>query len=221
MKRLFTFLYLLSLLLAFAIAGLWIYSYRHEGNLYWGRQAKALFDEREDGVTGASLDADWDVSWKHGELALYYDYAAESFSNPYTSAPGFPPDPEIVKQYEQGWTKEVKEFEDKTPAHGFESKAERISDSADEPTWQRRRGFDWKWPQIPRTCAQIRTNSGGSRGLWFPAWAPLALTMILPTAWLARLARRRRRIAKHLCTECGYDLRATPQRCPECGKVAK
>lgn len=48
-------------------------------------------------------------------------------------------------------------------------------------------------------------------------------TLILPTAWLVRtvylsetrLVRRR----KGLCVGCGYDLRGTPGRCPECGAV--
>ena len=53
-----------------------------------------------------------------------------------------------------------------------------------------------------------------------PYWMPLAATAVLPAlwAWRANVRRRRqRRIAAGLCLDCGYDLRATPDRCPECG----
>ena len=51
----------------------------------------------------------------------------------------------------------------------------------------------------------------------FPCWvvlpplaAPSALTLLA-----ARKRRRRSRASQ--CASCGYDLRATPDRCPECG----
>src|SRR5205085_4709553 len=115
---------------------------------------------------------------------------------------------EIVKQYEQGWTRSVAEDDGETQHHGHQPDATGISLPDFDKSWLGRRGFAWSGEKIPRTGAEIPRQGAGHYGLWFPAWAPLALTMILPVTWLVSLVRRRRRISKHHCPNCGYDLRA-------------
>lgn len=45
----------------------------------------------------------------------------------------------------------------------------------------------------------------------------LGTTAVLPLAWAAGRRRRSSRRRRGLCLRCGYDLRASPERCPECG----
>ena len=54
-------------------------------------------------------------------------------------------------------------------------------------------------------------------GLSVRPWLPAALLAVLPAAWILRHRRTRHRRSSGLCASCGYDLRATPGRCPECG----
>jgi hypothetical protein len=100
---------------------------------------------------------------------------------------------------------------------------------------------------IPTPAAQWEHSSGGhavaERRKWFwfnhpadywlrrPApssitvdcWSiglrlwPAALLLSLPS--IAWLALRRQRRQDGYCATCGYDLRATPDRCPECGTI--
>jgi hypothetical protein len=54
-----------------------------------------------------------------------------------------------------------------------------------------------------------------------PCWAVTLAMLLPPMLMLLRVRRKRKRLGENLCPACGYDLRATPDRCPECGTVPK
>ena len=59
-----------------------------------------------------------------------------------------------------------------------------------------------------------------SRDWWMPHWLPATIAAVPGAAWL--MLRRRTRRANNRrksgrCQACGYDLRASRDRCPECG----
>jgi hypothetical protein len=65
--------------------------------------------------------------------------------------------------------------------------------------------------------------SGGRAHGWevvIPYRVLVIVAALLPAAWLRRQHRLAVAARAGLCPACGYDLRATPDRCPECGREA-
>lgn len=79
-----------------------------------------------------------------------------------------------------------------------------------------------RWNDVTQTMN--RTTVPGVYGthseFWIaPGWMML-LSLVMPSIWLRHYLQQRR-LARNqkACLNCGYDLRATPDRCPECGRV--
>jgi hypothetical protein len=54
-----------------------------------------------------------------------------------------------------------------------------------------------------------------------PLWAVTVGSLLLPAQRVLERWRTNRQVRIGRCSNCGYDHRATPDRCPECGTVPK
>jgi hypothetical protein len=91
----------------------------------------------------------------------------------------------------------------------------------------------WSFHRVSGSPRQVRRNPGleGPLGfhcairqvspslrisdLFFPYWFAVGCFLAAPAIWFKRYWGQRSR--RGVCPVCGYDLRASPNRCPECG----
>ena len=87
--------------------------------------------------------------------------------------------------------------------------------------WRPRVAYRPEWAgQVNRGGFRYTRWSDGSGQVGVPVWVVALAFAVAATSAEAVHRVRRRRSGHGLCRNCGYDLRATPGRCPECGTHA-
>ena len=89
------------------------------------------------------------------------------------------------------------------------------------PLWQAmRRSSDAKWLGFQYTTGTI-AGFVNIRIIAIPLWFLVPLCATLPAFWFLSFRRLRRRVKSGQCLSCGYDLRESKDKCPECGTTIK
>ena len=81
-----------------------------------------------------------------------------------------------------------------------------------------------EWRTLGFVLSHVAFKGGSvdhvARWMAVPHWFLIFLTAVLPLGqarYMMHQRRQTRRLCSGLCLTCGYDLRASPERCPECG----
>jgi hypothetical protein len=108
---------------------------------------------------------------------------------------------------------------DLMPLNGWEFSLENPPeglDLIDRSTFWQRIGFGFR-----STGASSEYGAESSWIIATPAWLIMIVSLLMPLQRVFSFISRHRRKRRRLCVQCGYDVRATPDRCPECGTAPK
>jgi len=202
--RIFTCIAVISLILFIATIALWVHSYNLWDQLWWKRQ---YLSTGLSPLPGASvLSRDIALISTHGEVEFSY----------------------LRIQWGRGageeqslWSVLLRpEFVETRPPNMF------LHGPRGKQTPLERLGFSWsahvgRGPEMLQTDGSLyRGSTAYSLAVGMPEWFVASLTLLAPAAWIGSRIRVRGIRRKGCCPTCGYDLRATPDRCPECGRIS-
>jgi hypothetical protein len=186
----------LSLVLAVATAVLWVRSYS---------DSKAYSLRRVDALDGGV---------RYREFALWSTYGTTCLTST---------DYELPIRL---WSYELNHFHKPRPVLG--EGWGRFSGQVQRDSIEHRRSLareTWQFAGIARyrSISQVATGRSEGEIYWLIPHSYLLTLFSLPPLLYFTLAarrglRRRARRRRGQCLDCGYDLRATPGRCPECGR---
>jgi hypothetical protein len=219
-RRLLGALSVLSLILSIAILLLWMNSYRTARWLYYTHNSFTVVNGRpwthptNYGILlrRGTLQAD---RWLNGDIHNHQ-------GDPVVTKFGVPVDAGWSSGCRGGWDWGSVGLRNEW---GDVLLIFRIDPQEPQATWG---PFGWSTTLYPPLGLYNKWQpppTGVRNSIFLPVWPPFLLTLIPPILLVRKLgwaAYRRRRAARtgH-CTNCGYDLRATTDKCPECGAVAR
>lgn len=90
----------------------------------------------------------------------------------------------------------------------------------DRPLYRIGGSYDFNADTILLQNGQTVSFAFNQSAWGLPIWMLLAASLVPVVISTTLLVRRVNRFDVGACDECGYDLRATPDRCPECGRDA-
>lgn len=192
MHRLFTLASLLSLLFCVAMIALWVRSFLRADNVYGDVPTK----------DGFSVKAEYGLISQRGELYAFFGVV---------QVPQ-PLDVDHIRRYvHRRYPPKTFVWPDLNPCAGF-------------GYLKQLQEFDWV-SHSTGIRARDADDSHGSGlsidGMTYqilvPTWAIVLASGALPTVGVMHWRRIRVAIRSGHCVKCGYDLRASKDRCPECG----
>ncbi len=191
-RRIFHFFLALSLLLCLATIVLLVSSYRDRIALVWARHSTYLDVSGDSAGEEEGSGVGFNVAYGC-VLFSYNDFPDFKFEGDHLVVVE-PPRRRIDR-----WTFSF----NRDPDPDAPPLPERI----DNNSWLFRWGFwaSFNWKPKDEHFVELET----------PLYLFVIVLAIAPTWWLWRKYRGRHRHGT--CRACGYDLRATPERCPECG----
>jgi len=188
-------LFVLSLLLTAAVLILWYQSY-HARNVVWMRNRFA--------ADGLILRTDWFIC-DRGRLG-WSRHEAPGIWRTSSADPN--------RKFNRWWVYAREDYSTRWN-YGWELTTKDWPHISQRLRTFRFLGFEFQQLQSLSDRPSYWTRFG------FTIAAPCSfLTLLLGTPPLIRIlrtVRRYRRRARNACPACGYDLRATPNQCPECG----
>ena len=200
-RRLLNHLTALSLLLCLAVAGLWAWSFVVVESFVWHRRIvlavtpkRWVWWHEDDGVAGAVRGRI--VVRRHRQITVDSTFILDR-TQPVTAVS----------------TSEFRRL--RRPAAYGPPKATNWSPVHSAEFL----GFEYEGFSYPQPVPDLPPPRDYYQVV-IPAWMPRLVTGLLPVWGVVRLRRRAARRAlrrQGRCESCGYDLRATPARCPECG----
>jgi hypothetical protein len=194
-RHLFTLCSAVSLLLCVAVCAVWVRSHGVGQRLRW-----------EETVDEAAREQAVELEMTAGRFAARWTYHADPDVSPPRGGFTLTTRPVVTTT-----TRPVQ-----SRSMGFQATAATWN-TVEERDWSGG-GLAFAWLDTRRADDLKRRK----RSATFEARAGylVGFTLLLPMVWAIARARRARRHRQGCCPACGYDLRATPERCPECGAAA-